>query len=54
MADSKKIVSETFVDEKGSVVKDAKDATQIEVTERLPDGSLKRTYLVKTGSSPEK
>jgi hypothetical protein len=54
MAESKKIVSETFVDEKGNVVDSAKDAARIEVTEKLPDGSLQRTYLVKPGFSPSK
>lgn len=34
----KKIVSETFVDEKGNVVDDPKKAAQIEVIEELPNG----------------
>jgi len=50
MADTRKIVSETFVDEKGNIVKDAKDAARIEVVERLPSGETRSTVLIKKAS----
>jgi hypothetical protein len=50
MADTRKIVSETFVDEKGNVVKDAKDAARIEVVEKLPNGETQSTVLIRKGS----
>lgn len=46
MAD-KKIVSETFVDAKGNVVQDPKDAVQIEVIEELPNGK-RISHLITT------
>lgn len=42
----KKIVSETYTDEKGNIVKNAKDAAQIEVIEENPDGTRTSTLLV--------
>lgn len=45
MATKNKIVSETFVDRNGKVVKDAKDAVRIEVIEELPDGRHETTIL---------
>lgn len=47
MAD-RKIVSETFVDEKGNVVDDPSKAVQIEVIEELPDGRH-ISHLITTG-----
>lgn len=40
------IVSETFMDAAGKLVsRDDPTLAQIEVHERLPDGSVERTYL---------
>jgi len=43
----RKIVSETFVDEKGNVVDSAAKAVQIEVVEELPDGRHLSHIIVK-------
>jgi hypothetical protein len=44
----KKIVSETFLDEKGNVIDDPKKAATIEVIEELPDGTRMSHILVST------
>ena len=48
MAKEPKIISEVFVDEDGSPVKEAKDAARIEVTVRKPDGTEETTILLKS------
>lgn len=46
MAKKPDIVSEVFVDANGKVVSSAKEAAQIEVTTREPDGTLLSTLLI--------
>ena len=50
MAESKKIVSETFTDEKGNIVKTAEEAYRIEVIEELPNGEHQSTILIRGDS----
>lgn len=41
------VIKEIFTDKDGNPVKTAKDAYQIEVEYRLPDGTIEHTILIK-------